>query len=199
MTEQPNDVQATSDAPEVQDTDQRTDLNSLPADVRKYIESLRKEAAEHRIRAKAEAEQRAREEQERLAQQQEWQKLAELRARELEELKPKAERLDTLEAFMRSTVEARIEALPEQYRTLVPDYDDPVKTLAWLDANASKLSAPRPPATDAGVRGDSGATLPKLTDIERELARMAGMTPEQYAEIKAKKAAQQQLPTFPNL
>lgn len=197
MTDPNTDVQATPDADAAQDADSR-DITALPTWAQDLIRETRKEAAANRIKAKQEAEQRARDEQTRLAQQQEWQKLAELTAAERDQLKPKAERSDTLEAFVRQTVETRVNGLPEQYRTLVPDYDDPVKTLAWLDANAGKLAVPRPPVTDAGARGDT-VPLPKLTDQERQLAQMAGMTEQQYAEIKAKKNAPPQTPTFPSL
>lgn len=194
-----NDMQAMSDAQHAQDAEQRTNLDSLPEDIRKYIDGLRKEAAAYRVAAKAKEAELARAEEAKLAEQQKWQELATLREQQLAELKPERERREALETFVKDAVTKRIEALPEAYRTLVPEYDDPVKTLAWLDANAGKLVTPRPPALDAGVRGDSGLALPKLTEVEQQLARMAGMTDQQYAEYKAKKAQAQQVPTIPNL
>lgn len=194
-----DDMQAMSDAQPAQDAEQRTNLDSLPADIRKYIDELRKESASYRIAAKAREAELVRAEETKLAEQQKWQELAELRAKEVDALKPERERREVLEGFVRDTVAKRIEALPEAYRTLVPEYDDPVKTLAWLDANAGKLITPRPPTLDAGVRGDSSQTLPKLTEVEQQLARMAGMTDQQYAEYKARKTQAAQPPTLPQL
>ena len=76
----------------------------------------------------------------------------------------------------------RVEALPEALRSLVPAYDDPLKTLAWLETNAPILNAPRVPSLDAGMRG--GSTAARVSVGERELAAKLGVTPEQFANAK---------------
>lgn len=178
-----NDMQAMSDAQQhAQDAEQRTNIDSLPEDIRKYIDGLRKEAASYRVAAKAKEAELARAEEAKLAEQQKWQELATLREQQLAELKPERERREALETFVKDAVSKRIEALPEAYRTLVPEYDDPVKTLAWLDANAGKLVTPRPPALDAGVRGDSAPSTAALTPEQQTLARKFGLSDEQYAK-----------------
>jgi hypothetical protein len=205
MTENTSDVQTTPPAPPAPTVDsvpqtppanvpaaepanaqERTDLSALPEDVRKYIEDLRKESKDRRVALQKAEDQRKREEEARLAENQQYRELAELRQKELDQVKPRADRLEAIEAAMRETVQARIDALPETWRSVVPEYDDPLKTLQWLDANAAKLAAPRPPSTDAGTRGDVKPTT-ALSDVEMRTASLAGMTPEQYAEYKAKK------------
>jgi chromosome segregation ATPase len=99
-----------------------------------------------------------------------------------ETLKPRAERADTLDAYIREAVEKRVTALPEAYRTLVPAYADALDTLTWLDANAAVLTSPRAPSLDAGTRGDS--TAARISAAEREIAAKMGVTPEQYARAK---------------
>jgi hypothetical protein len=184
MTTDHDDMQAMSDAQHAQDAEQRTNLDSLPADIRKYIDELRKESASYRVAAKAREAELARAEEAKLAEQQKWQELATLREQQVKELEPERERREALEGFVRDTVAKRIEALPEAYRTLVPEYDDPVKTLAWLDANAGTLKTPRPPALDAGVRGDSSTAVPDARQVSAaQVAAQYGysITPEQLA------------------
>lgn len=70
---------------------------------------------------------------------------------ELETLRADAEQYRTT---LQQTIAARLETVPEQLRSLVPEYDDPAKVLAWLDANADKLVQPTAPPLDPGPRGD---------------------------------------------
>lgn len=121
----------------------------------------------------------------RLADQQEWQKLAEQRAARISELEPVAKRVQEIAEALQATVKARVERLPEDMRGLVPEYEDPRKTLAWLDANEARLLRPVAPGTDAGTRGEAGQSVPRLSDWELQLARIAGLTPEQWAKYRA--------------
>lgn len=120
-------------------------------------------------------------EEQRLAEQNEWKALAEQRAAKVAELEPVAQQVKEIREALEATVAARIERLPEDVRALVPDFGDPRKTLDWLNANEQRLMRPLAPQMDAGARGDSGGAMPKLTDMEIKLARMAGLTPEQWA------------------
>ena len=123
-------------------------------------------------------------EQKRLEEQNEFKALYEKTKAQLEELLPYRERIEQLETQLQQSNADRIKAIPEKMRSLVPDYDDPFKVQAWLDANAAMLSAPVAPATDAGVQGDAAHAV-KLSDAELKVAKALGITPEQYAKNKA--------------
>jgi hypothetical protein len=127
----------------------------------------------------------------RLAEQQEWQKLAEQRAARITELEPLAKRVEEVQEALQATVKARVDRIPEDLRGMVPEYDDPRKTLAWLDVNEARLSRPVAPQTDAGVRGDAPtAQMGKLTDDDRQMARLMGIPDEEYAQFKARRDKQ---------
>jgi len=87
------------------------------------------------------------------------------------------ERLDALMTQAQAANERRINAIPEQMRTLVPEYDDPLKLAAWLDANAAVFSRPAPPPMD-GRAGGNG-TPATVTDAEvLDFANRMGVRPE---------------------
>lgn len=167
------------------ETQQPQDITGLPQWAQDVIKGLRDEAAKNRVKAKQAEEQRAKEEAERLAQQGEWQKLAEQRAAELDALKPVSDKAAALEAKIKATNEARIKTLPEAYRGMVPEYDDPVKVSEWLDRNMAALQARSAPNLDGGAQGDAAKNV-KLTAEELAAAKRMGLTPEKYAEFKNK-------------
>jgi multidrug efflux pump subunit AcrA (membrane-fusion protein) len=74
------------------------------------------------------------------------------------------ERLDAITAQAQAANERRIAAIPEAMKSLVPEYDDPLKLAAWLDANAAVFSRPTPPPLD-GRAGGNG-TPATVTDAE---------------------------------
>lgn len=177
------------------------------------IQKLRKEAADNRTRSKdiearltafekeqanAEKERRAAEEK-RLAENQEFQALAEQRKEELTaaqqaitDLETKAARVEQLETFLRQSAETRTQALPERYQSMVPQFDDPLQTLAWLDANAQHFAAPPAPQTDAGAVGDVTPKDLKLSDAERKAADAMKISHEKYAARKQQMHDRQQ-------
>jgi phage I-like protein len=155
------------------------------------IAELRKENAGHRTKVKDAENERQRQEQQRLEASKEFEKLATSQKTELEQLRPKAERTEALEAYIKSSVETRVNALPADVRGLVPDYDDPLKTLAWLDANAQRLMPRSAPDLNAGVGGSGsggGGSAAKLTPEEEKAARRMGIKPEEYAKYKTAKS-----------
>ena len=164
---------------------EKTDLASLPTDVREYIESLRSEAKKHRLE-KSEAEKaRQREETARLEADKQWEALATKYKGEIDTLRPRVDRVDALEQFVAEMAQKRLDALPKQYRSLDPKYDDPLKTLQWLETNAATFSLPAVPNVGAGVQGDAAAqSVARLTPEELALAQRTGMTPEQFAKYK---------------
>lgn len=102
----------------------------------------------------------------------------------INDLKPKAERADNLEATLKKYLDGEISTVPEQYRGLIPGGDVTMQ-LEWIrQAKAQGLfGKPTPPPTDAGASGDPKPVI-KLSDYEREMARIAGMTDEEYAKYK---------------
>lgn len=171
---------ASTDAEVTQQTDaviaaaqQRTDFNSLPADVQEHIRNLTKEAEKNRkdkaaAKAAAEAAELAK-----LAEKQEWQKVAETLQQRLDAVAPLAEQLATLKQTLADTAQKRIDALPKQWQQAVPEYDDPAKTLQWLDANASLWGQTVIPVTAAGQTGDR-SSVPK--SVQEALSTPAAMS-----------------------
>lgn len=97
------------------------------------------------------------------------------------ELQPKAKRLEAVEAALQATVEKRVEQLPKAMRGLVPDFDDPLKTLKWLDDNAAALSLPIMPNLNAGQQGDPGKKPMELTPEQKALAKKLHIPEDKYA------------------
>lgn len=160
------------------------DISSLPESWQKEIRELRDENAKRRKAETAAENARKAAEELALAEQGKYKELAEQRLAEIESLKARAAKADAYEQQAADTLKRRIEALPEHVRGAVPDYDDPLKTVAWLDANAAVLSLPTPPPTDAGVRGAVVARPVPLSAQEVEMARAMGLTQEAYAKRK---------------
>jgi hypothetical protein len=162
-------------------------ISSFSPAAQELIRQLREENGKHRQEVRKQKEAADKAEREKLTQQGEWKAAYERVTAELEPLKTKAERAEAIEAFMAKAVKARIDSLPEQYRALVPKYDDPLKTLEWLDTSASLLTPPKAPSLDAGAKGTGGGSAP-LTADEQAMARRMNLTDEQFAASKAKLA-----------
>lgn len=156
-------------------------LTSLPKAVQEYISDLRQQAADYRTKYKELADQTGKEAEQRLTQNQQYKELAEKRALRLNELEPLAEQATDAAAFLKSLNAQTIEAIPEGQRTMVPDfgdsYDGQKRLAAWLKTNAARLTNKPAPDFDAGAggggRGGSGSSGPKVTDADREQARIA--------------------------
>jgi len=135
-----------------------------PEQLRAELESARKEAAKYRTelrqtqRAKTEAETAA------MAEQGKYKELYQSVKAKADAADALQERLDALMTQAQAANERRINAIPEQMRSLVPEYDDPLKLAAWLDANAAVFSRPAPPPLD-GRAGGNG-TPATVTDAE---------------------------------
>ena len=84
------------------------------------------------------------------------------------------ERLDAITAQAQAANERRINAIPENMRSLVPEYDDPLKLAAWLDANAAVFSRPTPPPLD-GRAGGNGTPAVVTEDEVNEYAARWGL------------------------
>ena len=113
-----------------------------------------------------------------------YKELAEQRAQEIAELKPKAETIDTYEATLISVLNTQLAEIPENMRGLVPDELNTQQKLNWLSKNKALLLKPRPLDIGAGKQGGSAPETLDLTPEELETAKRFGMSPEEYAKYK---------------
>lgn len=171
-------------------------VDALPAWAQKLVKTLRDENADYRVgrnKAQEEAAAKAKElelaaqrEQQRLVEEGKWKELADKYGADAARLKPYEERALALEAQIKAHNETRMARIPEDMRTVIPtDYLSPEQLSKWLDANEAKLTTPSAPNIDAGAGGSGGKPPVKLTDYEREVARMTGMSEAEYAKWKA--------------
>jgi len=172
------DAQAAEGQPTAQEqpnTDQGTQWT--PETAAAEIKALRAENAKHRTAAKAAETAKAKAEADALAKQGEYKTLYEQTAAKLAEYEPAATRLAEVMEMVQATNAKRLEAIPEGMRTLVPEYDDPLKLSAWLDANSAVLTKTPAPRLDGRAGGNSGT--PSVTDEDvAEFANMMGIDPK---------------------
>ena len=163
-------------APEQAQDEEKT----FPAD---YVQELRQEAAEWRTKFRSIEEKMTEREKQELAEQEKWQELAQKNEARVKELEPVAERYEAMLERLQESNKKRIDALPEAMRSLVPEYDDPSKLAAWLDANADKLRKPQAPSLNGGAGGgDRPGSNVVLNEQQRAMARKLGVTDEDYAK-----------------
>lgn len=120
-----------------------------------------------------------------LKKQGEWQKLAETRGKQLDELKQKADKVDAYESTLQETLKSQLSELPEQLRVLVPDEMSTQQKLAWLSKNKAVLTKPKAFEIGAGKRGGESGKEPgkKLNADQQAVARSYGMTDDEYAKF----------------
>jgi hypothetical protein len=140
------------------ETAKKTDLDTLPDDVRDYIKSLRDEAAKYRTDKRAA-------EDAKLAEEKKFSELAEKRLKELNDANAK------LAAMERQTLVSSVAAkhgLPADLAARLQG-----ETEAELTADAKKLAALIPgakaPDTDAG-KGGTGSTQDAKTDTTKKVS-----------------------------
>jgi multidrug efflux pump subunit AcrA (membrane-fusion protein) len=150
-----------------------------PEQLRAELESARKEAAKYRTelrqtqRAKTEAETAA------MAEQGKYKELYQSVKAKADAADALQERLDAITAQAQAANERRIAAIPDTMRSLVPEYDDPLKLAAWLDANAAVFSRPTPPPLDGRAGGNTGGPALDEAAIKAQAVRL-GLDPEGY-------------------
>jgi multidrug efflux pump subunit AcrA (membrane-fusion protein) len=166
-------IPAQAATPEAQAAEgQQTELeqsNSEPAQLspeqlRAELDAARKEAAKYRTQLRNTERQATEAEAKRLAEQGEYKSLYESVKAKADAADALQERLDAITAQAQAANERRIAAIPDAMKSLVPEYDDPLKLAAWLDANAAVFSRPTPPPLD-GRAGGNG-TPATVTDAE---------------------------------
>lgn len=189
----------TDETPNREDSQQQDNAGSVAPgnldDALKYIAALEKRVAEQKERAsKYFSETKSLSDRlnaieegtrKRLQEEGNYRELAQKHAADLESLKPLAERAQALEAIIRESNEARMKAVPENMRNLIPVDYAPERLQAWLNANEALLRRSPAPDFDAGAGGSGGSASTKLTEEQRAMAKRFGMTEEQYiAQLK---------------
>lgn len=145
-----------------------------PEQLRAELEAARKEAASYRTKLRQTEKQATDAEAKRLAEQGEYRTLYESVKAKADAADALQERLDAITAQAQAANERRINAIPENMRSLVPEYDDPLKLAAWLDANAAVFSRPTPPPLD-GRAGGNGTPAVVTEDEVNEYAARWGL------------------------
>jgi len=135
-----------------------------PEQLRAELEAARKEAASYRTKLRQTEKAKTDAEAAVMAEQGKFKELYQSAKAKADAADALQERLDAITAQAQAANERRINAIPEQMRSLVPEYDDPLKLAAWLDANAAVFSRPAPPPLD-GRAGGNG-TPATVTDAE---------------------------------
>jgi len=145
-----------------------------PEQLRAELEAARKEAASYRTKLRQTEKAVTDAEAKRLAEQGEYRALYESVKAKADAADALQERLDAITAQAQAANERRIAAIPESMKSLVPEYDDPLKLAAWLDANAAVFSRPAPPPLD-GRAGGNGTPAVVTEDEVREYAARWGL------------------------
>lgn len=148
-----------------------------PEQLRAEVEALRKEAAKWRTQLRQTEKAQADAEAHRLKEQGEYKTLYETAAEKAARADALQERLDAITAQAQAANERRVAAIPDAMKSLVPEYDDPLKLAEWLDANAAVFSRPTPPPMD-GRAGGNGTPATVSDDEVRDFATRMGIRPE---------------------
>jgi multidrug efflux pump subunit AcrA (membrane-fusion protein) len=154
-----------------------------PEQLRAELDAARKEAASYRTKLRQTEKQATDAEAKRLAEQGEYRTLYESVKAKADAADALQERLDAITAQAQAANERRIAAIPESMKSLVPEYDDPLKLAAWLDANAAVFSRPAPPPLD-GRAGGNGTPAIVTEDEVNEYAARWGIDPRHIDRAK---------------
>ena len=158
-----------------------------PEQLRAELEAARKEAASYRTKLRQTEKAKTDAEAAVMAEQGKFKELYQSAKAKADAADALQERLDALMTQAQAANERRINAIPEQMRTLVPEYDDPLKLAAWLDANAAVFSRPAPPPMDGRAGGNGGGPLLDEAAIKAQAIRL-GLDPEGYYRQAQKSA-----------
>lgn len=136
-----------------------------PEQTNAYVKQLRDEAKSYRLKAEAataklsEIESKQREDEAaRLQKEGQFKTLYEQKRDEAGRLAEQARKAEPFVEAFRKSLDQRIERLPEVNRSMVPKFENPLDTAAWLDENESKLGAPRFPNLNPGAGASTGTS-----------------------------------------
>lgn len=180
----------TPPAPAPTAADDDADTQEIPAAIAAKLAAAEKRAADAEAALKKQQREASAKEKDVLTAQGQFKQLYETANGELEQLRPKAERVEALEATVKKMVDARVKGLPTQFQGLVPQYADPLQTLEWIEKNAGVLRNPNAPNLDPGAgqgaSGGGGGSTVTLTAEEAAIAKRMGVSPEKaLAQKKA--------------
>ena len=148
-----------------------------PEQLRAELEAARKEAASYRTKLRQTEKAKTDAEAAVMAEQGKFKELYQSAKAKADAADALQERLDAITAQAQAANERRIAAIPENMRSLVPEYDDALKLAAWLDANAAVFSRPTPPPMDGRAGGNGTPAM--VTDAEvRDFATRFHLDPE---------------------
>ena len=119
-----------------------------------------------------------------LKEQGKYKELAEERAQKLAKAQAKADQVEVYQEVLSKHLQAQIEIIPEDKRSLIPDTLPVDEQLAWIARNRALLTKLAPPDVGAGRRGGSQEESVELTPEEMQIAKDYGMTAEEYAKYK---------------
>lgn len=134
-------------------------------------------------RSKSESETKSLEEQKR------YQELYEKLKAETDPIRQASEQLQRYRESFENSLKARIERIPEDKRRVIPAFDDPIQTMAWLDeaeslnlfGAPSKPQAPNLNGTSGAVGSakDAATGLPATTQSVLDIAKQYGYSVNQ--------------------
>lgn len=179
---------------EQQPSGEPDNIDALPSWAQQLIKDVRAEAAQHRVKAKQEADARNAAEAAALAEQGRYKELYEKITPEMARLQQAAERAAALETKIQATNEARIKRIPQQWHSAIPTGYSPEALSEWLDANEVLFIKKPAPSLDGGEQGDKTSKPVQLTELQRQMAAKAGMSPEEYAKFLQKRQDAANLP-----
>lgn len=203
MTENPNDK------PNVGETVQPQGGITGPAqgasvttdpDLLQKIADLEKDNKKYRDERKAQDAAAKKFADEQLISQQKWEELAKGYKTRVDELEPIAEKNGTIEAAFNALLDSQLKDIPEDVRKKLVEPArkgmSPVEFSDWLSANKNFLSVkPAPPLDGGAGQGTrtTGAAV-TLTADQMEMARISGMSYEEYAGYLARSKSQGEIP-----
>jgi hypothetical protein len=155
-----------------QGTDTTWTLDAALAEIKK----LRAEAAGYRREKTAAEKARETAEQAALTEQGKFKELFEKAQPKIADYDSLKERYDAMVAHIQEMNDRRIAAIPDSMKSLVPDYDDPQRLAAWLEANAATLTKPVAPSLDGGAGGNRGVA-PVTEEEVAAFAQRMGVDP----------------------
>jgi hypothetical protein len=157
------------------------------ADAEAEIKALRAEAAKWRKEKQAAEKARETAEAAALQEQGNFKALFEKAQPKIADYDALKDRYDAMIAQVQEANTRRQATIPDAMKSLVPDYDDPLKLAAWLDANAAVFAKPQAPSLDGRAGGSTGPAVDEAA-LKEQAVRL-GIDPEIYYKAALANAA----------
>lgn len=178
MTENPNEnTQVSTSSTETENTE-RMIPKSRFNEVNEENKTLRERLAALENQSQQADAERQKQQQKEMAEQNRFKELYEQTLQQLESLKSVQDEAKRYRDSFENTLQARIQLIPEEKRALIPEYDDPIKTMAWLDKALPELTTPPKPNAPrldggSGSAGGTGNPVGSLSPAQQQLIEMA--------------------------